>query len=459
MSTHLTIWTLNKATDLLHGKEEEVIALFKNKKLAFSDNNRIECTFGNRNFHSSNVKSEIAHSLTYEPDVPDEYFVPIPLKCIGSKYKQVDGLDEEGKRLLKDIVQSFDCFNDEKYFQSFWDKGYGPLKKIRMSTINYSGYYEILEKTKPNILIGYSQGGLISRYLAFLDEYVFKQNAIHGIITIASPNYGSPLANPMNKESVIDGINALLLTLLSLNPDRYQFLNNYVDLKLDFDEVTDLIGNLLYDFDRDEKWVGSEQSLRNTLATASKWLSGLRDDPNTAFHDLSIMNFEKEFSVLNLVNNYPLKRIYYGSIVATNNDLDDFIKSLAGNVLGRLGWCFIKSKKLFKYKIKENIKRANDVYKNEIMSENSTVKECSNQQTRDIIKNYKEGILSAGIEAGAHDFIIPSICQILPESNDGRLLGNIINKRASHNSGKSRDYKPGKKNYKYVCDFLKKMIK
>lgn len=457
MATGLTIWTLNKAADLLHGKEEEVIALLKKKKPFSSDGDGIDFRFGNRNFHSSNVKSRIAHSLTYEPDVPDEYFVPIPLKCIGSKYKQVDELDEEGKHLLNGIIQSFGYFNDEDYFQSFWDKGYGPLKKIRMSTIKYFGYYEILEKTKPNILIGYSQGGLISRYLAFLDEYVFKQNAIHGIITIASPNFGSPLANPKNKESVIDGINALLLTLLSLNPDRYNFLNNYVDSKLDFDEITDLIDSMLNDFTRAETWVGSEESLRNTLATASKWLSGLRDDPNSAFHDLSVMNFEKEYSVLNLVNTYPLKRIYSGSIVATNHDLNDFIRSLAGNILGRVGWCIVKRKKIFNFKISDNIKLANEVYKNEIMSEGAIVKDSSNQQIRQLIKNYEEGIPAAGIDARAHDFIIPSICQILPDSDNDRFLGNIINKDASHNSGKSRHYKPGKKNYKYICDFLKKM--
>lgn len=453
MPKRVTIWTLNKAADLINGKESEILSMFKDPSAG------IEYAFGNRNLHISKKKLKISHSLTSEEKSPDEYFVPVPLKCVGSKYKNIESLDAEGKRFLNGIINNSAYFQDEQRFRSFWDEGYGPLNRVRMNSINYSGYYEILEKTKPNILIGYSQGGLTARYLAFLDEYVFKQNAIIAIITVQAPNYGSPLANPLNRESVTDAINKLFLTILSMNPIRYPSLNKFKNSTLDFEDITGLIENLLDDFSKIEDLEKSEKSLRDTLIAAEKWLSGLTADSNSAFHDLSVMNFEEEYSVLNLVNNYPLQRIYYGAIIGANNDFDQFIKSLVGSFLGQMGWYFIKKKTLFHYPIADNIQSATDVYNLEMMTESKQVKESANRQINEIIKNYEEGIPSLGIKPRAHDFIIPSVSQILPVSDSDRFLGNIINKNAGHNSGKSREYKPGEKNYKHIFNFLKQLKK
>ena len=306
MAEKVTVWTLNKATDLIKGKEKEIIDLFNLGILNLDFFGRhINCSFKNRDDYTVRNALDAPHNLMYEGENPfSEYFVPIPLKCIGKKYTTAPSLDNKGREILNGITQSFEYFKDQTHFKSFWDQGHGPLKKIRMVTKDYLGYYEILEKTKPNVLIGYSQGGLVARYLAFLDEHVFKKKAIAAIITISSPNYGSPLANPFNKESITDGINKLLLTLLSLNERAYSRLNKYVESKIDFEDITQLIDETLEDlYQKKSNKKKSERDFENMLAAAKKWLSGLENNASSAFYDLNIMRFHEDpYSVLNLVN-------------------------------------------------------------------------------------------------------------------------------------------------------------
>jgi len=56
------------------------------------------------------------------------------------------------------------------------------FRRPHMTTPPGVGYYELLEQHPNNILIGYSQGGLVARYLAFLDRHVFKKNIITGFL-------------------------------------------------------------------------------------------------------------------------------------------------------------------------------------------------------------------------------------------------------------------------------------
>ena len=117
--------------------------------------------------------------------------------------------------------------------------------------------------------------------------------------------------------------------------------------------------------------------------------------------------------------------------------------------------------------IKDNIKKANDVYKLQIMneSEDHIRKYLGNKQIKKVVENYKNGISALNIKPGAHDFVIPSASQILPEGRKGRLLGIFVNNLADHNSGKSliEPHQPektipaGRENYKNIKKLLDKL--
>jgi hypothetical protein len=84
----------------------------------------------------------------------------------------------------------------------------------------YRGLYELIveaaDKTGPGVLIGYSQGGLVARFLAYMDELLMPptKRCIAGVITVQTPNHGSPLANghPANVQSV-DGLFSILTSV------------------------------------------------------------------------------------------------------------------------------------------------------------------------------------------------------------------------------------------------------
>src|SRR5881397_1068633 len=219
----LTIWTINRCTELL-GQED------RNIQNIFSRNGAV--SFGER----SGTGRESPRQL-----MPDrEYFVPIPLKCIGGKYRNPNSAGDSA--LLQAITAAYPNQFGDGEFGKWWTES-ARLKaphvpdslKPQMMTPTGVGYYELIEKHENNILIGYSQGGLVARYLAFLDRYVFRRHKILAVFTVSSPNYGSPLGNPANQNFVTAGLLEVLASLVSFHKARFATLYGKIDANVSFD--------------------------------------------------------------------------------------------------------------------------------------------------------------------------------------------------------------------------------
>ena len=526
MSQKIRIWTLNRATDLIQGHEDEIIQIFKDQDLT--------CRFGHReNAHGT---SKVRHQLMYEgqgeektslwgnlvqvfqnamgngmtPASPaskadvDEYFVPIPLKCIGSKAWTAnpprEGDPTSEPDILAGIVSQYPYLQDREKFAAFWSSESDPttaalkeLKqlddivseafgRVRMNTKNDQGYYELLEQYEgeQHILIGYSQGGLVARYLAFLDEHVFKKNIIAGVITVASPNYGSPLANPTNRNDIAQGV----IQIAEVAQDSpFVKLLRFLDSSVD-DILKQLVSGRfegdssykhLYQFIQDQyrermeklqPEKRSKDNLASLLKTAIKWLSGMQNYSFSAFDELDIQNYDKAYSVLELVNKpeYSLTSTYTGAVLTGNNTTAGLITSLLtspNSWASRFSWL---TKPLFNGIIRmgtplsKRIQEYDRLYREEIMIEQSPLPKASIVKT---LKNdyhqgrtvKSEGTNTLEIPTLAHDFVIPTAYQILPDTGSN-LLGHRINLGANHNNGKELTSKPGQKNWMDIRELL-----
>ncbi|HEY4220011.1 MAG TPA: hypothetical protein VGO62_01685 [Myxococcota bacterium] len=148
----------------------------------------------------------------------DEYFVPIPVKCIGVPEQVGAAARARGAPVDDDALAAF-CRDYSEYFthasatfvQRYWDRGFSgaptsarpprhPVEcnEVRMHTLAGVGYYEILlawnrragHEGDRHVLLGYSQGGLVARFLAHLDEHVFRADLVRGLVTVQTPNFG-----------------------------------------------------------------------------------------------------------------------------------------------------------------------------------------------------------------------------------------------------------------------------
>ncbi len=358
--------------------------------------------------------------------MPDtEYFVPIAAKCIGSRF------DRTGD--FPDLIPVKNFYYSEwktafpdggELYKVFWDMGCGPGKLSKMITKNYTGYYDILKQSgDKHILIGYSQGGLVARYLAWLDEYIFKENLIKGIITIASANFGSPLANPDNRENITDQIIAILIQILVSNESMRNALTGKLQEKINFSDVISALRYLISITPPDQ-----EKDLFGTLVSAFKWLSGLdANDPDCkaiSFIDLNIMNIEKNpVSVLASVNKKPLSRIIQGALQNGDNRADDMLSGING---------FLSI--LTPSNIKDMV---TETYKSNIMKETTAV--ITDNTVKDKIASY---YVNSNIPTKGHDFVIPSVYEKI-DSAGNNFLGNIFNGKTNHITGCKSSFQGG----------------
>ncbi|MCX7821342.1 MAG: hypothetical protein N2258_06670 [Brevinematales bacterium] len=436
MNKKIKIWTLNAAEKLLPDPKE----LLQDYTYAGAGGTREvdqavfgwdEIEAGNRKSYETSVdikddEDSVRKYLFKQNDKPHnlmpdaEYFVPIPAKCIGSRFDRVNDFP-----LLKPI---------RDYYYSEWQIAFPEIPNVdykifwnknglsQMITNKYIGYYDILKSSgNKHILIGYSQGGVVARFLAYLDEYVFKENIIKGIVTIGSPNYGSPLANPDNRENITDEIISLIVKILISNQSMQDSLMKKLKEKISFSDIISLIRYLI------EITPENEQTYP-LLITAFKWLSGLNgNDPESkamSFVDLNIMNIEKNLeSVLAKINKLPLNRVIHGSIINGNNKASEMLNSFLG---------------LFSILIPKNIKQIfTDSYKNNFMKETSSPINDTIVLTK--IKEYQNGNV---IPPKSHDFISPSVYQQI-DSSGNRFLGNIFNPYVNHLTGTQKYFQNG----------------
>src|SRR5438093_1709401 len=459
----LTIWTINRCTELL-GQED------RNIQNIFSRNGAV--SFGER----SGTVRESPRQL-----MPDrEYFVPIPLKCIGGKYRNPNSAGDSA--LLQAITAAYPNQFGDGEFGKWWTES-ARLKaphvpdslKPQMMTPTGVGYYELIEKHENNILIGYSQGGLVARYLAFLDRYVFRRHKILAVFTVSSPNYGSPLGNPANQNFVTAGLLEVLASLVSFHKARFPTLYGKIDANVSFDAFYEALKAARQDAEPDEKakpTLPAHEALP-LLDTAVKWLSGLHGDTNTAFGEIGTNNFAKDLSVLSLVDdpNRP-PQVYTGSVISANSDLNEILRSLVlggrPTLVERIRQFFeemaleaVRHFRIFGIQIRDNEKAASNVYSDCVMKE--AIGDNSPEQLKKLQQLYRTGVgvekplgsKGAVVPAFAHDYIIPSVDKMLPP--DDLLLAQFVNIEASHNSGKSPRLKAGSANVEALKKLMRKL--
>lgn len=376
----------------------------------------------------------------------DEYFVPIPSKCVGAW----DGpfwrqqVSPEGAAHLERLGAYLRARFPGTLLPSF-APGPSPLKNPAGSNfglvqLNVAerglGYYEMLQRATrltgaQNVLVGYSQGGTVARYLAYLDEQVSKQPCIHGVVTVQAPNRGSPVASAAKREEVSQALLAIALALPRWLPGDRKQSKAWSYLRPNPGEgVIEFLNGLLDELVEDWSKAKARPKLIDRWITARKWLSGLSGVRELAFWDLDPLELARPGSVLDSINRYPLQRVWHGAVIGTDNRLPSFAQQLAwarSFWVGLLSWVFARP-------LKWLLDEPSRIYREDAMS-------FPRGTDAALVRQYQQGLragelgLSAGIEAYAHDFVIPSVSQLLMPGTGKAHLGNLVNGQASHVSG------------------------
>lgn len=405
------------------------------------------------------------------PELSDEYFVPIAVKCLGDpvafRQRFAAEMTAPGLQLLDTIVAAYPehfaaAPGATPAFQGYWKVNTG----VGMVTRPYVGFYEAIASDSAMqdgaraVLVGYSQGGLVARYLAFLDEYLFKEEArrIAGVITVQAPNRGSPLANRANADHVSAGLLAVLLGFVGLsipptgeNRALGAAVEDLVKGKLvdntrhfDVGALCALLDAAIGDALRatsGRKSDSNPAARLDLLQTLRKWVTGLVPLPYiTAFADLSTSTFGTKGAVLEALLTHPLMRTYHGAVVGTDSQLDDFVGAgLNGFQRGVLN--------LFRWmgRLPPTLRAAQEAYRRGPMDEAPVLQRlvaAGQTVAPEALKLADEYV--TGMPAGrttippyAHDFVIPSVSQVLPEGPEPFFLGNVVNPKGSHISGGS----------------------
>lgn len=454
-----TLWTLNAAENLIDENELE---------------EKFEDTFilGNRPNFNINKKSSMDKSHNLMPLV--EYFVPIAVKCLGNRFEEARLKDVKNYFYNTWVKDKKRASYAENLYKSFWEITCGPdtTKKETSSimvTKNYLGYYDILLKTSAknkcqNILIGYSQGGVVARYLAWLDEYIFKENIIKAIITVQSPNWGSPFANPDNAEKITNGLLTILTTTFSFYLNLFPHFNKYLHDSINFENILNIFLKIKYDLENLIEKKEEAKWLYEFIITSIKWLSGLcYDNYDTAFYDLNIIHLHEELSILATINNNLVNNIYYGAIISTNNEVKDIIKSIIDEskhfrlFIKILYSLFLKQKLFMGFTFEQNLNEATQIFKELFVETNFE---------NEITKYYISGIKTKNnsfkpdkeIKPYSHDFVIPASYQLLKNNEQKTFMGNFVNYIANHNTGKSKFFKAGQINSEIIYKMLENII-
>jgi hypothetical protein len=420
--TKYAIWSLNQASGYLSNH-------FDDLKAALTVQPNVEIIQGNiKPFHSPDTPNSPAHQLMFESDNSfEEYFIPIQVKCIGDPAQSQELCGTTGNRVLfGKITNNASNRSFPSDWQQYWTgipvNGVG-YPRLKMRTLNHKGYYQILhEFSKANdnckhILIGYSQGGLVTRYLAYLDREVFKQNIIHAVIPIASPNYGSPVANPENKQFIETALFRVFAQLFSFPRETFAILNSQ---RASIPFLIKIFESLIQDIEKHPTLNQNYQDLKNVCITGRKWLSGLyrtSDIPGvgeimTAFHDLSSDNYFNPLSVLYSVDQHIQSTnyaVYIASIINVDNRFSQFLDDLLKNGLANVALAQLK---MFD---------GNSVYDNILINEEYNQVFANDVSTQgdfppstywvNYANTYRSG-LGGQIPKNCHDFIIPSINQV-----------------------------------------------
>jgi len=369
----------------------------------------------------------------------DEYFVPIPQKCLGGRDFWNGVSTQEGQRQVSEAFENLGKRLSQSSGPEALKKAVGPhFGDVRLNSCG-PGYYEMLSMAfqstgRKNILVGYSQGGTVARYLAFLDERVSipERRCIEAVVTVQSPNRGSPVASADRSTAVSLAIVGILLSLPGWLPTTYSFSEiwKYLARASSKNAILDFVTGIL-DGELASWPAGRANDHKRAIwSDARKWLSGLSGLPELAFWDLDPARLSEPGAVLNAINKYPLESIQHGGIVGTDNSMPDIIfTALRGQpwYVRLIAW-------INSGQIRKLVELPDKIYKNEIMA-------YSPNTPSDVGQEYTKGItdhvtyrLDRDIPEKAHDFIIPSVSQMLLPVTKVHL-GHRVNPYGSHLSG------------------------
>jgi hypothetical protein len=416
----------------------------------------------------------------------DEYFVPIPLKCIGNLSARSGGGDTAafwartrssngpGAALLERIVDGVDdggrinsCFDPSestRYWQLSPTNGRSehtpvptwPFADVRMNTLRGCGYYQILREHsaatgRKNVLVGYSQGATVARYLAYLDREVFDgEPCIFGLIAVQGALQGSPLALTDNAEWIARSVTTMVLSLVTGNSDPAdsggaldapgdegkQVIRDVAERAQRagaavpegtrvFAALATLLDAIINANDNDS----DRRRLIDVLRTTRKWISGLSGEKGLAFRDLDPRRLDQEGSVLHAIASTPSLGAWHGAVVGCDYRLEEFVR---GFVERR--WSANVLEHLLRPWLSQYLQRAEDAYRSQVMD---VAGDGSRPLGPRLASFRHQWIRGAGetVEPRAHDFIVPSAAQLLPEGG-ATFLGNLRNRDASHLSGR-----------------------
>ena len=406
--------------------------------------------------------------LMHEEPSCDEYFVPIAVKCIGDPdgflARLGDRMSAAGRQRFETLRIDFaryfafvDPIEGEPPWHSYWAPFpmSNPLWKVGMFTRTdgpapHAGLYEIVasearERKRQAILVGYSQGGLVARFLAWMDEQLMEpdQRAIAGVVLVQTPNHGSPLADPNNADNVSAGLFGILTGLGGFpivgdaNPHTRAAIEALVEGQapagspvwhFGVGAVCQILDAAIADTP------ASEPDRRDMLRTARKWLTGLLEEKVfTAFDDLDPAGLDDPRTILGRLAATPLARTFHGAIVGGNTSLDDLVLE------GRN--CFVR------WLVRHLVARrwfatVEDSYARIAMDE-AAADVPHGDLHRKLAALYQTGVKDRAARLDlppfAHDFVIPTVSQALytlaPPTTGEFFLGNELNARATHVSG------------------------
>jgi hypothetical protein len=457
------LWSLNQASGLIdrlwnENSPNNIFSLFTKhgKSIELGNNGMF---YASTNWASNYTYPK--HRLMLEtdgyikgPNNIEEYFVPITLKCIGNSPTPIgdpflQNLDSGLLQRIKDNNFPYNLSNFDENI--FWESPapINPIQKMQMATSLKRGYLQLLfdylqlpqhhDQGKKHILVGYSQGGLVARFIQYLDRYVYRTHVIAGVITIASPNWGSPAANKYNLNNIntvlTQIINHNIQAVLPLSDAISTYLNSAFPNAAALKSVPDLVTYLdqqLTKFAENKKSFIQVQRDLNLAISMRKWLSGLVPHMglNTAFNDLGITNYGNSYSVLSLVNDNNPYHIetntgYYGAIINTNNRAIELASSALGLPIDYIPIPALQT----------NFEEISDLYQS-IMTDVPESIDGFTDKSR--FEKYQEKIMRSkvylGDKANRHDFVIPSSNQVIHEKGPDGYLGNLLSE-TNHISG------------------------
>jgi hypothetical protein len=430
-----------------------------------------EVVLGSRAAVNREATTGPAHALQYEQAVCDEYFVPIVVKALGDPQGLGERLGAQlgsrGKERLEQLCSSYPEYFGEAAtapWRDFWTL----VDSVGMFTspggnAPYRGLYEVVwtqrEQGAKAVLVGYSQGGLLARFLAFLDEFLMppEHRCIAGVVTVQAPNAGSPLADPSNADNVARGIFEALSGFagIAAGPRTFhrQLDDAFVALAngrlaaadgprhFDIEAVSALLDAAIADAATLKK---SADTL-DVLKSARRWMSGLSPMArHTAFADLNTSELDRPGRILNVLASSGLVQTFEGAVIGTDNGLKDVLVSL-------LPWYAKGPAAMFSQSFGLDGRLALAVQAYSGVSLNEAVSgEPLTPLVKDLAADYENGctVLSPeetplSLPALAHDFVITSVSQSVGPRGAGKLssekapyfLGNLVNAKGTHISG------------------------